>query len=172
MRSSIKLLLKRCKAHHNVLCADMPCTDAPSAKGSSQQGFTLIEIMIVVVILGVLATLVIPRVIDRPDQARAIKAKQDIRNLESTLNLYKLDNYTYPTTSEGLAALVTPPSNTNGSVNWSGPYVDRLPKDPWGNEYFYAMPGNNGAFDLYTLGSDRAEGGEGSAADIGNWDLR
>ena len=143
-----------------------------STAKAQQQGFTLIEIMIVVVILGVLATLVVPRVIDRPDQARVIKAKQDIRNLESTLNLYKLDNYTYPTTDEGLAALVKAPANANTALNWSGPYIDRLPQDPWGNDYLYVIPGKNGTFDLFTLGSDRVEGGEGSAADFGNWNLQ
>jgi len=134
-----------------------------------QQGFTLIEIMIVIVIIGVLASLVIPRIIDRPDQARAIKAKQDMRTMEASLQLYKLDNFTYPTQQQGLLALVKRPTQGAPAANWSGPYLERLPKDPWGGEYYYRMPGEYGSLDLFTLGADGVEGGVDSASDIGSW---
>ena len=136
---------------------------------SNQSGFTLIEVMVVVVILGILAAIVVPKVMDRPDAARIVKAKQDIRTLESALNLYKLDNYNYPSTDQGLEALV---SNPGGAKNWKqGGYMPRMPKDPWGNEYLYLSPGSHGSIDIYTLGADGASGGEGSAADIGNWNM-
>lgn len=138
----------------------------------SMSGFTLIEVMVVVVILSILAAIVIPRIMDRPDQARIVKAKQDIRALESALNLYRLDNFTYPSTEQGLEALKEEPSIQPEPPNWKeGGYVDRLPKDPWGNEYQYLSPGENGAIDIYSLGADAQNGGEGSSADITNWEL-
>ncbi len=137
-----------------------------------QGGFTLIEVMVVVVILSILAAIVVPRIMDRPDQARIVKAKQDIRALEAALNLYRLDNFNYPTTEQGLEALVSPPTAPPEAPNWKeGGYLDRLPKDPWGNDYQYLSPGEHGAFDLYSLGADGQPGGEGAAADIGNWNL-
>ena len=137
-----------------------------------QSGFTLIEVMVVVVILSILATIVVPRIMDRPDQARIVKAKQDIRSLEAALNLYRLDNFNYPTTEQGLEALVSPPTAPPEAPNWKeGGYLDRLPKDPWGNDYQYLSPGEHGAFDVYSLGADGQPGGEGTAADIGNWNL-
>lgn len=137
-----------------------------------QGGFTLIEIMVVVVILGILAAVVVPRIMDRPDQARITKAKQDIRALEAALNLYRLDNFRYPTTDQGLEALASKPTSSPEPKNWkSGGYLDRLPKDPWGNPYQYLNPGEHGEFDLYTLGADGSPGGEGINADIGNWTL-
>lgn len=138
----------------------------------SMSGFTLIEVMVVVVILSILAAIVIPRIMDRPDQARIVKAKQDIRALESALNLYRLDNFTYPTTDQGLEALKEEPSSQPEPPNWkAGGYIDRLPKDPWGNEYQYLSPGENGAIDIYSLGADAQNGGEESNADITNWEL-
>ncbi len=137
-----------------------------------QSGFTLIEVMVVVVILSILAAIVVPRIMDRPDQARIVKAKQDIRSLEAALNLYRLDNFNYPTTEQGLEALVSPPTAPPEAPNWKeGGYLDRLPKDPWGNDYQYLSPGEHGAFDVYSLGADGQPGGEGTAADIGNWNL-
>ncbi len=137
-----------------------------------QSGFTLIEIMVVVVILGILAAVVVPRIMDRPDQARIIKAKQDIRALEAALNLYRLDNFRYPTTDQGLEALTSKPTSSPEPANWkAGGYIDRLPKDPWGGAYQYLNPGEHGEFDLYTLGADVSPGGEGVNADIGNWSL-
>jgi len=125
--------------------------------------------MVVVVILGILAAIIVPRVMDRPDTARITKAKQDIRVLESALNLYKLDNHVYPTTDEGLEALVQKPAN---ATNWKeGGYIARLPKDPWGRPYQYLNPGIHGAIDIFTLGRDGQPGGADIDADIGNWNL-
>jgi general secretion pathway protein G len=136
------------------------------------RGFTLIEIMVVVVILGILAAIVVPQIMDSPDKARVAKAKQDIRVVESALELYKLDNFTYPSTQQGLQALVSPPTGDPKAPNWKpGGYLKSLPKDPWGNAYQYLYPGTHGEFDLFSLGSDNQPGGEGYAADIGNWSL-
>lgn len=139
-----------------------------STYSSRQSGFTLIEVMVVIVILGILAAVVVPRIMDRPDMARITKAKQDIRAISSALDLYRLDQHHYPTTDEGLEALVNPPSGTTGK---QGGYIKSLPKDPWGNPYLYLNPGSHGEIDLYTLGADNAPGGEGVNADIGNWNL-
>jgi general secretion pathway protein G len=137
----------------------------------AQFGFTLIEIMVVVVILGILAALVAPNVIRRIDDARVTKAKQDIRAYETALNLYRMDNFRYPTTEQGLEALVKQPLDPN-IRNWKqGGYVDGIKKDPWGNDYAYIAPGTRGEFDLYTLGADGQPGGEGPDADIGNWNI-
>jgi len=138
-----------------------------------QSGFTLIEIMVVVVILSILAAIVVPRIMDRPDEARIVKAKQDIRAMEAALNLYRLDNYNYPSTEQGLEALISQPTTPPEPPNWKeGGYVDRLPRDPWGSDYQYLSPGENGTFDLYSLGADGQLGGEGIAEDIANWDLQ
>jgi general secretion pathway protein G len=134
------------------------------------RGFTLIEIMVVVVILGILAAIVVPKLTSQPDTARAVKAQQDIRSLENALQMYKLDNFYYPSTQQGLPALVSKPSGDPEAKNWRG-YVQRLPKDPWGNDYQYLQPGNKGEFDLYTLGADGKPGGEGADADVGNWNI-
>ncbi|VAW87461.1 General secretion pathway protein G [hydrothermal vent metagenome] len=136
---------------------------------SRQKGFTLIEVMIVVVILGILAAVVIPQVMDRPDQANITKAKQDIRTLEGALKLYRLDNHKYPATDAGLEALISKPS---GAAAWKeGGYIERLPKDPWGQNYLYLNPGVNGTIDVFSLGADGTQGGEGRNGDIGNWNL-
>ncbi len=130
-------------------------------------GFTIIEIMVVVAILAILAATLVPRIMDEPDKARVAAAKTNIDVLEQALDLYKLDNFTYPTTEESLDALVNKPSNAQ---NWKkGGYIKRLPVDPWGGEYQYLNPGEHGEIDIYTMGSDRAPGGEGTAKDIGNW---
>jgi general secretion pathway protein G len=135
-----------------------------------QRGFTLIEIMVVVVILGILAALVAPNVIRRIDDAQIAKARQDIRAYETALNLFRLDNFKYPTTDQGLQSLVQQPGDTT-IRNWKpGGYIDGLRKDPWGNDYLYLNPGGKGKeYDLYTLGADGQEGGEGINADVGNW---
>lgn len=136
-----------------------------------QHGFTLIEIMVVVIILGILAAIVAPNVIGRVDDAQITKAKTEIRNLESSLKFYRLDNFAYPTTEQGLEALASKPADPN-IKNWkSGGYIPRVPNDPWGNSYLYLNPGTNGEIDIYTLGRDGQPGGEGVDADIGNWDL-
>jgi general secretion pathway protein G len=124
----------------------------------SIRGFTLIEVMVVVVILSILAAIIVPKVMDRPDTARLVKAQADIRAIESALNLYRLDNFKYPTTDEGLEALVPK-------------YIDRLANDPWGNPYLYLSPGLHGDMDVYTLGADGLQGGTGINADIGNWNM-
>jgi general secretion pathway protein G len=144
----------------------------PSRALRRAAGFTLIEVMVVVIILGVLAAIAVPRIMDRPDEARVTKAQHDIRALASALNLYRLDNYRYPTTDQGLEALVEKPVGSPEPRNWKdGGYLDRLPKDPWGNDYQYLSPGEHGEFDLYSLGADARPGGEGVDADIGNWTL-
>lgn len=137
------------------------------------RGFTLIEIMVVVVILGILAALVAPQVLRRIDDAQIAKVKQDIRSYETALNLFRLDNFKYPTSEQGLQALVTQPSDSTVR-NWkTGGYIDGLKQDPWGNDYRYVYPGTHGKeYDLYTLGADNQEGGEGIDADIGNWDVQ
>ncbi len=143
-----------------------------SAPRTASAGFTLLEIMVVVVILGILAALVAPNVIRRIDDANVTKAKQDIRAFETALNLYRMDNFRYPTTEQGLEALVKQPADPN-IRNWKqGGYVRSLQKDPWGNDYAYISPGTRGGdYDLYTLGADKQQGGEGPDADIGNWNI-
>lgn len=136
-----------------------------------QQGFTLIEIMVVVVIIGILASLVAPSVMRRIDEANVVKAKQDIRAYDTALSLYRLDNFRYPTTDQGLKALVEKPADPNVR-NWKeGGYIQGLRKDPWGNDYVFLSPGTRGEYDLYTLGADGQPGGEGNDADIGNWNV-
>lgn len=136
------------------------------------RGFTLIEIMVVVVILGILAALVAPNVIRRVDDAQIAKAKQDIRSIETALNLYRMDNFKYPTSEQGLQALVQQPNDPTVR-NWkAGGYLSGgLRKDPWGNDYKYVSPGTQGEYDLFTLGADDQQGGEGTNADIGNWNM-
>ena len=137
----------------------------------AQQGFTLLEIIVVVAIIAILAAYIAPKVAGRVDDARISKAKSDIRVLESSLELYKLDNFVYPSSDQGLDALVNKPSGTE-LRNWrDGGYIKKLNKDPWGNEYQYQYPGSNGEFDVFSLGADAAAGGTGEAADIGNWNL-
>lgn len=139
---------------------------------SWQGGFTLLEIMVVVVILGILAALVVPKIISRPDEARVIAAKQDIASLQQALKLYRLDNHRYPTTEQGLQALVARPTTSPVPPNWkTGGYIERLPKDPWGNPYQYLNPGVHGEIDIFSTGADGVSGGEGNDADIGSWAL-
>ena len=136
------------------------------------KGFTLLEVMVVVVILGILAALVVPKIISRPDEARVLAAKQDVANLMQALKLYRLDNQRYPVTEQGLQALVTQPTTAPLPPNWkTGGYVERLPKDPWGNPYQFLNPGINGEIDVFSFGADGALGGEGNDADIGSWAL-
>ena len=135
------------------------------------RGFTLLEIIVVVAIIAILAAYIAPKVAGRVDDARISMAKSYIRVLESSLELYKPDNFVYPSTDQGLEALINKPSGPE-LRNWrDGGYIKKLNKDPWGNDYRYAYPGSNGEFDVYSLGADAAVGGEGEAADIGNWNL-
>src|SRR5215831_3204766 len=142
-----------------------------TALSSANRGFTLLEIMVVIVIIGILAALVAPAVISRIDDAQIAAVQQDIRSYETALNLFRLDNFKYPTSEQGLEALVSKPSDTS-IRNWKqGGYIDGLRKDPWGNLYHYVYPGSHGKeYDLFTLGADNQEGGEGINADRGNWD--
>jgi general secretion pathway protein G len=139
---------------------------------ASAAGFTLIEILVVIVILGILAALVVPRVLERPDEARVIAAKSDIATIMGALKLYRLDNQRYPTTEQGLGALVARPTQVPVPPNWKpNGYLERLPKDPWGNPYQYLNPGLRGEIDVYSFGADAQPGGAGTDADIGSWDL-
>ena len=133
-----------------------------NSKPQGQQGFTLIEIMVVVVIIGMLVTLILPKVLDRQDQAALIKAKADIHSSSSAIKLYKLDNFKYPATSDGLPGLL-----------WSGSkgYIERLPKDPWGQDYNYQYPGQHMDFDIWSFGADGQSGGAEQNQDIGNWNM-
>lgn len=136
------------------------------------KGFTLIELMVVLVILGVLAAMIAPKIMDRPDEARIVAAKADIATLVQALKLYRLDNIRYPSTEQGLQALVTKPGLEPLPNNWkSGGYLEKLPKDPWGNAYVYLNPGRHGEIDVISLGADGQTGGENRDADIGSWML-
>jgi general secretion pathway protein G len=133
-------------------------------------GFTLVEIMVVVVILGVLAVLIVPRVVGRTEEARAAAAKHDIAAIMQSLKLFRLDNGRYPTNEQGLQALVSKPQSGPSPANWR-PYLDKLPKDPWGNGYQYLNPGVHGEIDVFSLGADGQPGGSGADLDIGSWQL-
>jgi general secretion pathway protein G len=151
-------------------------TDRPHRAERSkcrQRGFTLIEIMVVVVIIGLLAAVIVPNLMGNVDQARVSKARQDIQSIETALTMFRLDNSKYPTTDQGLRALVQQP--TDPSIrNWRpGGYVKKASRDPWGNDYQYVFPGTHGTeYDLFSLGADGQPGGEGLDADIGNWDVQ
>jgi len=141
---------------------------------ADRRGFTLIEIMVVMVILGILAGLIIPRIMGRPEEARRTKARIQIESIETALKLYKLDNGSYPTTEQGLQALVEPPSVGKLASAWrEGGYLEkgRVPKDPWDSEYVYLCPGIHGDLDLVSYGADGETGGEGKDMDINNWEL-
>jgi general secretion pathway protein G len=168
----IRELYSLSPTHAMNLSHDAGSARRPRLARCARNGFTLIEIMVVVVILGILAALVAPNVIRRVDDARVTKAQQDIRAYETALNLYRMDNFRYPSTEQGLQALVTRPTDPT-IRNWKeGGYIDGLKKDPWGFDYLYISPGTRGGeYDLYTLGADGKPGGEGPDADIGNWTI-
>ena len=145
----------------------MPLLHRPLAR-AVQRGFTLIELMVVLVIIGVLAALIVPNVIERADDARVTAARTDINNLMQALKLYRLDNQRYPTAEQGLQSLLVRPTAGPAAPNWK-PYVEKLPNDPWGRPYQYLNPGVKGEIDVFSLGADGEPGGEGKNADIGSW---
>ena len=138
------------------------------ARAKPSRGFTLIELMVVLVIIGVLAALIVPNVLDRADDARSTAARTDVNNLVQALKLYRLDNQRYPTAEQGLQALIARPSNPPVPGNWK-PYLDKLPNDPWGRAYQYLNPGVKGEIDVMSFGADGQPGGEGKNADVGSW---
>jgi general secretion pathway protein G len=143
---------------------------SPRSAPQRHAGFSLIEIMVVVVIMGVLAALIVPNLMERPDQARATAARQDVGAIMQALKLYRLDNGQYPSGEQGLRALVDKPTGAPAPTNWRR-YLERLPTDPWGHPYHYLNPGANGEIDVFSLGADGEAGGEGVRADIGSWQL-
>ena len=146
------------------------CAKVPKAKSS--RGFTLIEIMVVIAILGIMAAFIVPKLVGHTDTAKVTGAKQDIATIKQSLILYKLDNQRYPTTEQGLQALVTKPCSGPAANGWmSDGYLEKIPKDPWGNPYQYLCPGIHGEFDIFSYGADGQPGGEGLNADIGSWEL-
>ncbi|HEY0201053.1 MAG TPA: type II secretion system major pseudopilin GspG [Burkholderiaceae bacterium] len=142
--------------------------NTPSPRRRIQHGFTLIELMVVLVIIGVLAALIVPNVLDRADDARATAARTDVNNIMQALKLYRLDNQRYPTAEQGLQALITRPTAQPAPTNWR-PYVEKLPNDPWGRPYQYLNPGVKGEVDVMSFGADGQSGGDGKNADIGSW---
>ena len=149
------------------MCARIPLGARALARGV-QRGFTLIELMVVLVIIGLLAALIVPNVMDRADDARVTAARTDVSNLMQALKLYRLDNQRYPTSEQGLQALVARPSSGPPPINWK-PYLEKLPNDPWGRPYQYLSPGIKGEVDVMSFGADGQSGGEGKDADIGSW---
>jgi general secretion pathway protein G len=146
----------------------------PFRKKINNRGFTLIELMVVIVILGILAGLIVPKIMGRPEEAKQLKAKMQIESLETALKLYKLDNGTYPTTEQGLQALVETPQSGTIPTKWrKGGYLEKgkLPKDPWGNEFVYLCPGIHGEYDIISYGGDGVPGGEEKDLDINNWEI-
>ncbi|WP_136439665.1 type II secretion system major pseudopilin GspG [Pacificoceanicola onchidii] len=149
-----------------------PCQTAPNPS-RRDEGFSLLELMVVVVILSILALVIVPRVIDRPDQARAARAQSDIAAIVSAINLYRLDNFRYPTAAQGLSALVDKPTSDPVPANYAANgYMDRMPVDPWGQPYQYLEPGVHGEFDVFSYGADGVAGGSGADADIGSWTVQ
>jgi general secretion pathway protein G len=144
--------------------------EVSTAEARRQGGFTLIEIMVVIAILGILAALIVPKIMSRPDEARRVAAKQDIGTIMQAMKLYRLDNGRYPTQEQGLRALVEKPTTEPVPNNWKdGGYLERLPNDPWGAQYQYLNPGVHGEVDVFSYGADNKAGGENNDADVGSW---
>ena len=156
----------------NRTAAELPASIKTGLPVRRQRGFSLIELIAVVAILGILAAVVAPKIFNQPGKARIAKAKTEIKGIESALQMYKLENFNFPTTDQGLLALVEQPTGEPEAPNWQeGGYLSKMPKDPWGRDYLYVSPGENSDVDVYSLGADGQEGGEGENADIGNWTL-
>ena len=166
---------RRVRPTHHELCANRGSVrraHPATVFEMTSRGFTLIEVLVVVVILSILAALIVPRIMDRPDQARIIAAKSDIQAVTNALKLYRLDNGVYPTTEQGLQALAKKPERGEIPRNWkSSGYLDRLPRDPWKNDYQYLNPGLHGEIDVFSFGADGQPGGDGINADIGSWNI-
>jgi general secretion pathway protein G len=146
---------------------------SPARSDQTEAGFSLLELMVVVVILSILALVIAPRIMGRPDQARVARVQSDLAVVQSAVKLYRLDNFRYPSTEQGLRALVTRPATEPVPQNWAqNGYIDRLPVDPWGTQYQYLFPGIHGEFDVFTLGADGVTGGSGIDADLGTWTLK
>ena len=161
---------KRCKYHYRAWLR--PRRAGPVERGerrTGERGFTLVELMVVIVIIGILAVIVVINVLPSGDRARTTAARTDISTLTQALELYKMQNGAFPTTEQGLQALVSPPAGVDASTYQRGGYIRHLPEDPWHHAYLYASPGQHGEADVWTLGADNREGGEGADADIGSW---
>jgi len=160
-------MIKATQLRRLLTRASQTGTQASGPRRASDAGVTLIEMMVVLVIIAIVAAIVVPNVVGRPDEARVSVAQTDIRAIGSALELYRLDNQTYPTTSQGLEALAQRPTSPPEPRNWvAGGYLQSVPQDPWGNDYLYRSPGEAGGFDLVSMGSDGQAGGEGTASDI------
>lgn len=158
----------------NPNCFRHPLRSFGRRASADRRGFTLIELMVVIVILSILAVYVAPKLVGREEQAKQVKARVDIQGLETALKLYKLDNGMYPTTEQGLEALVNPPESGKIPKNWrEGGYIEKgkIAKDPWGNEYIYLSPGSHGDYDIISYGADGEPGGEGENKDIKSWEI-
>lgn len=172
LKQSLKEFLRQSFMQPSMLTQKAPSNLPGSARGVKRResGFTLIEIMVVIAIIGILATLIVPKIMGRPDEARAIAAKHDVGTIVQAMKLYRLDIGRYPTTEQGIKALVEKPTSEPVPQNWkAGGYLDSIPKDPWGNPYQYANPGTRSEIDVYSFGADGKPGGTGNDADIGNW---
>lgn len=156
------------RLHTSLRLTDLHARASAHRRSHRSRGFTLIELMVILVIIGVLAALIVPNVLDRADDARVTAARTDVNNLMQALRLYRLDNQAFPSTEQGLEALVQRPTTAPAPPNWR-PYIERLPTDPWGRPYRYLNPGVHGPVDVFSLGADGQPGGEGINADIGSW---
>ncbi len=156
------------RLHTSLRLTDLHARATARRCAHRSRGFTLIELMVILVIIGVLAALIVPNVLDRADDARVTAARTDVNNLMQALRLYRLDNQAFPSTEQGLEALVQRPTTAPAPPNWR-PYIERLPTDPWGRPYRYLNPGVHGPVDVLSLGADGQPGGEGINADIGSW---